>query len=186
MPRFADALEFVLKWETGGDPKGAYHNDADDPGGETKWGIARNSYGKGSIRLLTREDAEKIYRKDYWLFGDCEKMRWPLSLVHFDACVNLGNFKFKNNKREYHWRANRILQRGLGVTEDGNIGPVTLANAYECDQTVASVAILAYRALWYVELARSSPVGMGKFFGGWMNRIQDLQAIVLAARKQKR
>ena len=78
------------------------------------------------------------------------------------------------------------MQRALNVNEDGIIGPVTLANAYEADQTVASVAILAHRALWYVELARSSPVGMGKFFGGWMNRVQDLQAIVLAARKRKR
>ncbi len=53
-------------------------------------------------------------------------MRWPLAVVHFDACVNLGNFKISKGKRHYHYRANRILQRALGVTEDGLIGPVTL------------------------------------------------------------
>jgi len=184
--RFEEALEFALKWETGGDPDGGYHLNPKDPGGETKWGIARNSYVNLSIRLLTRHAAADIYRKDFWLANKCEKLRWPLALVHFDACVNLGNFKVINAKRQYHYRANRILQRAIGVKEDGLIGPVTLAKAYEADQTVSSVASIAQRNLWYVELAQRSPVGMGSFFGGWLNRTQELQGIVLKARKSKR
>lgn len=186
MTRFEEALDFVLKWETAGDPDGAYHNNPKDPGGETKWGIARNTYPDISIRDLTRDDAAQIYHKDFWQFGKCHQMRWPLAVVHFDACVNLGNFKIVRGERQFHYRANRILQRALGVTEDGLIGPVTLSKAYDSDKTVAAVAAISHRNLWYVQLAQGSPATMGTFFGGWLNRTQSLQRIVLQARKFKR
>ena len=41
---FLKCLKFTLPWETGNDPDGGYTNDPDDPGGETRWGIAKASH----------------------------------------------------------------------------------------------------------------------------------------------
>lgn len=84
MDKFERATAFVLRHE------GGYVNDPRDPGGETKYGISKRAYPMLNIKDLSIEDVKIIYRKDYWDKGGCGALDWPLCLVHFDSCVNLG------------------------------------------------------------------------------------------------
>lgn len=82
--RFLEFVPFVFKWE------GGYDNDPDDPGGETKFGIDKRSHPNVDIRSLTKDDATKIYWRDYWVRHGCEWLPQPLGEVYFNACVNCG------------------------------------------------------------------------------------------------
>ena len=81
---FEKAISFILKWE------GGYVCHPDDPGGETKFGISKQSYPDLDIKNLTREEAVHIYRRDYWQASGADRLPWPLALVHFDTSVNHG------------------------------------------------------------------------------------------------
>ncbi|MBI5885317.1 MAG: hypothetical protein HZB85_01890 [Deltaproteobacteria bacterium] len=84
MDNFERSIAFILRHE------GGYVNDPRDPGGETNFGISKRAYPYLDIKGLTVEDAKIIYKKDYWDKAGCGALEWPLCLVHFDACVNLG------------------------------------------------------------------------------------------------
>src|SRR5690348_13170891 len=98
-----------------------FSNDAHDPGGETMCGIIQREYtayrkSKGlpsrDVRQLTREEGEEIYESSYWLPG-CPKLP-GLDLCYFDEAVNAGPHT-----------ATVLLQRTLGVGDDGLWGPLT-------------------------------------------------------------
>ena len=57
---FDEAFEILIGHE------GGYVNDKRDPGGETKYGIAKRSYPNVDVRNLTRAQAVDIYRRDFW------------------------------------------------------------------------------------------------------------------------
>lgn len=81
---FEKCMDFVLSHE------GGYVNDPVDPGGETKYGIAKRYNPEVDIKNLTREEALKIYHKKYWLTSGCAQMKWPMNLVVMDTAVNMG------------------------------------------------------------------------------------------------
>lgn len=70
----------------------------------TTFKAARKRYGwfPKPVRWITKAEATVIYWIEYWLAGGCDKMPWPMSLVHFDACVNHG----VGNARKLLLRAN--------------------------------------------------------------------------------
>src|SRR5690606_31556608 len=80
------------------------------------WGISKRSYPALDIKRLTRAQAVEIYRRDFWLAQQCDKLPPAIAFQLLDAGVN-------------HGRGNAIrwLQAAVGVTQDGAIGPVTLA-----------------------------------------------------------
>ena len=67
MSNFTQAMKFVSKWEWMDKPDGAYTNDPKDPGGETKYGIAKSSHPNIAIQDLTLVQALEIYYQDYWI-----------------------------------------------------------------------------------------------------------------------
>lgn len=81
---FEDSLKFVLKWE------GGYHNDPNDPGGETNFGICKKWYPHEDIKNMTVERATKIYYENYWLRAGCDRMDFPFNIIVFDTSVNMG------------------------------------------------------------------------------------------------
>jgi lysozyme family protein len=85
---FELAVGFVLSHEGGAD--GSPHTDPDDPGGATRWGIAQRYHPSINVLTLTREEAVAIYRHEYWGKYGCGAMPFPLSVLHFDSCVNPG------------------------------------------------------------------------------------------------
>lgn len=98
---FPQCVDFVLARE------GGYNVVKNDKGGETNFGISKRSYPNEDIKGLTKERAKEIYREDYWLKGGCDKLAWPLCLVHFDACVNagLGNARRFLSRSNGRWEA---------------------------------------------------------------------------------
>ncbi len=62
------AVSFVLLSE------GAYSKDANDPGGETKYGISKRAYPNIVIGELTESIAKELYFKDYWKKCSCDTL----------------------------------------------------------------------------------------------------------------
>lgn len=86
------SIAFVLGRE------GGLSSDVNDPGNwlggkfvGTKYGISGAVWGdKYDIPNLTVEQAKQIYYDNYWLASGCDKLSWPLCLLHFDAAVQHG------------------------------------------------------------------------------------------------
>ncbi len=81
---FQQGMKFVFRWE------GGYSKDPNDPGGETNFGISKKAYPYLDIGSITKEQAEDIYHRDYWLKASCAEMGYPLDIIVFDSAVNLG------------------------------------------------------------------------------------------------
>lgn len=106
---FDEAFEVLIGHE------GGYVNHRADPGGETKFGISKRSYPGEDIAGMTLERAKLIYRRDFWGPAGCDAVPESIRFDLFDMAVNAGVR-----------RAAMTLQRAVGETEDGIIGPRTL------------------------------------------------------------
>lgn len=116
MSEFDKAFELLMINE------GGFVNDAQDEGGETKFGISQASHPGVDIANLTEDAAKEIYEKDYWGNYGCDKMPWAVAWTLFDCIVNHGP------SVSIQW-----LQRACGVTADGLFGPATLAAVHSHD-----------------------------------------------------
>lgn len=147
--------------------KVGYVNIAADRGGETKYGVAQNANPQVRVRDLDLEGAMEVYFQNYWLRGKCDKLPYPVSLIHYDGCVNHGI-----------GRANKFLQRAVGVTDDGVVGPGTLmaVNAGDPKQSIQSIS--EQRANFYQAIVKRDP-GQGIFLKGWMRRIDEVTDFTL-------
>lgn len=81
----------------------------------TKYGISAMAYPNEDIKNMTQERAIELFKKDYWDKCKCDDLPDALSIIVSDCAYNSGCS-----------RANKILQKCLGVTEDGIIGKQTL------------------------------------------------------------
>ena len=71
--------------------EGGYVNDPDDSGGETKYGITKARYPNLDIKNLTIAEAKELYRKDFYIPMEIEKIKeLNLALHFFDMGVNAG------------------------------------------------------------------------------------------------
>jgi lysozyme family protein len=154
------ALAFVLARE------GGHVNHSDDPGGETNLGISRRSYPNEDIRGMTRERAEFLYTRDYWLPNRCDKLPYAVALPLFDFAVNAPAKA-----------ARKALQRCVSAHPDGVIGPKTLARVRASVRATSAVAVgmaltdkRLERYIRRVRSGRSSP----KFLLGWMRRLHHV------------
>jgi lysozyme family protein len=142
-----DILRLIL------DEEGGYTNDPDDPGGETNFGISKRSYPNLDIKSLTRQQAIDIYIKDYWNPLQLQEFDSNMALMIMDCGVNQGTH-----------RAIIILQKCLGVTEDGIIGSKTIA-AYKATGLPYS-EYAAQRLAHYGSLPTFKKYGLG-----WCRRV---------------
>ncbi len=147
--------------------KCGYVDHPDDPGGETKFGIAANHNKDVDIASLDLSTARNIYYEKYWLKSQCDKLPLLLQPLHFDAVVNHGSR-----------RATKFLQELAGCTVDGSFGPNTLkavqAIEYEID---SSLELIEIRRQFYHRLVKSKPK-LGTFINGWMNRCDALEKFI--------
>lgn len=149
MSAFDDFIGRVLSHE------GGYVNDVRDPGGETKFGIAKRSYPHVDIKALTRDQAIGIYRRDFWDRVQGDKLPRAFAFQALDAAVNhgIGN-------------AVRWMQRAANVADDGVIGPVTLAAVTRADSADLVLRFNAARLRFYAKLTTFDAFGRG-----WVNRV---------------
>jgi lysozyme family protein len=166
---FDIALAHVLKHE------GGFVDHPADPGGATNMGItrapltrARNRQATATdVRALARPEAASIYRRFYWQPVRADDLPAGLDHAVFDLAVNSGTT-----------RAAKLLQRVLGVAQDGAIGPATLEAARR------AVTTDAIRALQRERLAFLQNLATWPVFGrGWRARVAavEREALALAA-----
>ncbi len=117
---FEACLLFTLKQE------GGFSNDPHDPGGPTYKGITLAEYRifRGDPNLtvvdllnMSATELTTIYRKHYWIPCLCfNEMPDGIDCSVFDMGVNAGVLT-----------SLKVLQRALGVVDDGIIGPKSRA-----------------------------------------------------------
>jgi lysozyme family protein len=97
-------------------------------------------------------------------------MPWPVSLAHFDACVNVGVAQ-----------AAKFLQRTVSARDDGVVGPLTLGaltSALERESPGALAARLARQRIpFYRQLAKRDPE-QRVFLQGWLNRVTKVEQLL--------
>jgi lysozyme family protein len=142
--------------------EGDFSDHPADPGGRTRFGVteavAREVGYKGDMRELPLDLAKRIYLERYWKPIRADDLPPGIRYAAFDAAVNSGPHQ-----------ATLWLQRALGVTADGVIGPKTLAAAYAQDVNALRLRVLAQRLRFMTGLTN-----WPAFSRGWARRIADL------------
>jgi lysozyme family protein len=156
--------------------EGGYGWDAKDPGGPTKYGITcfdlaeyrgqvMDSMPKWApiVKAMSLREADDIYAVKYATATRFNELGAGKDCVVFDFSVNSGPS-----------RAIKYAQGVVGVSQDGVMGPITLAaiNAVASDQFINE---LCDRRLHFLKGLRT----WATFGRGWAARIRDLRAYSL-------
>lgn len=153
--KFHVAVERVLGHE------GGYSNRslADDPGGETNWGVtigtARANGYHGDMKTMNRNEAIVIYKRAFWDRNRLGDMPFPVAFQVFDGVVNHGA-----------GNAVKWLQKAVGTTQDGAIGPMTLAAVNNADPFSVVMKFNAARLDFYTHLSNWNANSKG-----WTRRV---------------
>lgn len=159
---FAHCLALVLKHE------GGYVNNLKDPGGMTNLGCTKavweqyvgHSVTEADMRALTPADVGPMYKAKYWDMVKGDTLPEGVDYAVFDLAVNSGT-----------GRAAKTLQQVLGVTADGQIGPVTIAACKAADPSEVAEAVCAARLKFLQSLSTFATFGKG-----WTRRVAEVQA----------
>ena len=135
--------------------EGGYVHDQRDPGGETKFGISKRSYPALDIADLNVDDAKAIYKRDFWVRAQCDRLHPDLAFQVFDGAVNSG---IGNSIR---W-----LQEAAGVAVDGVVGPLTLRKVGDMDVPIIIARYNGVRLKFMASLSTFDVFGRG-----WARRI---------------
>lgn len=167
LARYPACYRFTLAFE------GGYVNDPDDPGGCTNMGITIGTLQAwrepemvscADVETLHPSEAFLIYAQNYWAPVRGSDLAVGLNLQVWDWGVNSGPS-----------RAIRYLQQMIGVTEDGIMGPDTLAASEKFVKNEGiDLAIEQYGACrqdYYQSLD-----GWGKYGDGWTRRNEECMA----------
>jgi len=151
---FSRAVNYVIDRLEGG---GTLVQDA---GGLTRWGISKKANPDVDIANLTRDGAIDIYRRKYWNAVKGDLLPAALALLVFDAAVNMGPGYVA-----------RMLQRLLGIAEDGVIGAKTLlaARAFT-PQSELRALFNGVRLQAYYDLVARKPFNKPNLWG-WTCRV---------------
>ena len=162
---YQKCLETILHHE------GGYVNHPKDPGGETNLGVTKRVYEEHGctkdMKELTVEDVAPIYKKGYWDKMKGDDLPNGLDLCVFDFGVNAGP-----------GRAAKFLQKMIGTTVDGGIGPNTLAKVEEYvrengeHETVKKYQEM--RQKYYEQLSTFATFGRG-----WTRRVEETTKLAL-------
>jgi len=154
---FEIAMKFVREAE------GGLYNHPNDPAGLTNMGITQRDYPLIDIKNLTREQADEIFWQDYWLKSAAPQVPFPAYISYFDSCVNTGRTQ-----------ANKFLQRVVGATADGIVGPYTRSLMSKKDPVDVAYGIIDQRQTFYENLCENRPK-LKVFLRGWGNRNNNLR-----------
>ena len=149
----------IMKSRTQGN-EGGYSNHPNDRGGETKYGISSRWYPNEDIPNLTRERANAILYKDYWIGPRINQLPDEFADIVFDNGVVQGQSTAITN-----------LQRALGVHADGLIGPNTLNAISNADKNVRRNFIQQVHQR-NKNIVTQNP-SQRIFLNGWMNRANN-------------
>lgn len=164
---FDKSLALILKHE------GLYIDHPQDPGGSTMKGITLATFtdfkgramSKEELRAISDADVRAIYKSRYWDAVRADELKPGVDLLAFDMAVNKGV-----------GRAAKLMQRGAGVTEDGALGPKSMAaiNALDAADFIAKVS--EARRDFYKSLKTFPTFGKG-----WLRRVDETEKEALHA-----
>lgn len=164
MNNFDVSLSKVLVHE------GGYINHPKDPGGATNRGVTQRVYDiyrdrKGvphqTVKNITSAEVSDIYKTNYWNLAKCERLPDGIDYVVFDGAVNSGV------SQSIKW-----LQRAVGVTADGVIGPATLNAVDNFGNDDELVDRICNRRLEFLKALKT----WSTFGKGWSSRVFDVRA----------
>lgn len=189
MHPFERGMVFVLKAEGGWyDGKDARDRNP------TMMGITQKTYNAylrtlkpkkavRSVRNIDLDEVDAIYRILYWTKGKCEdlaKRSDTVAIIHFDACVNHGVASPNNDASA---GAIELLQRTLGVVDDGIFGPITWENyqneLMEDGEVKLACRYLEVRKAQYEHLAHRAPHTLGVNLPIWLARLKSLREFLV-------
>jgi lysozyme family protein len=164
---FEQCMRWLLEHE------GGYIWHAEDPGGETNFGVTRAVYEQyagrqvmdGEMEGLTHDDVYPIYKENYWDRLRADDLASGVDFCTFDWGVNSGTS-----------RAAKALQRIAGVEQDGGIGPMTLQAVSEIEPAEIIEQMHHMRDGFYRDLSTFDTFGRG-----WIRRNDETkeQALTL-------
>ena len=148
--------------------EGGFGNHPLDPGGMTNLGVTKRVWeefvghpvSEADMRALTPDKVAPLYRRKYWDKVSGDQLPAGLDYAVFDAAINSGP-----------GRAAKWLQALVGATQDGAIGPGTMA-AVAAKPVQHLIAQYNDTRLQFLE---SLPT-WGTFGKGWGNRIAHVQS----------
>jgi lysozyme family protein len=166
---FEKALDLVLQSE-GGFSINPFDNGNKLPDGRqgcTNKGITQNSWEEfvghkvshNDMRNLTQEQIAKFYKAKFWKLAKCDELPSGVDYVVFDFSVNAGV-----------GRAVKTLQQSIGVSADGLIGAITLAELAKCNTTNLISKFSEKKIEFYQDLVARKP-DQQVFLKGWLNRV---------------
>jgi lysozyme family protein len=165
---FDQCLEMLLRHE------GGFVNHPEDPGGATNLGVTLATYEQwvgravtiDEMKALTVKDVAPIYKDRYWDAVRGDDLPSGVDWSVFDWAVNSGP-----------GRASRALQRIVGVTADGKIGPITLKAVHDMKADKIIDKMYDARQHFYEQLSTFDTFGRG-----WTRRNKETrQAALLLA-----
>ena len=152
---FDEAFDALLKHE------GGFSDHAADPGGKTRFGVteavARREGYRGDMRDYPLDEAKRVYQKLYWNALRLDDLRSEFRFDLFDAGVNSGV------AQTVRW-----MQRIVGVTADGLLGPRTLSAVNNSDAAKFLAKFNGQRLLFMTSLSTWPSFGRG-----WARRIAE-------------
>lgn len=160
---FEQCLALVLKHE------GGFVNHPKDPGGMTNLGVTKKVWeewvghpvDEAAMRALGPADVAPLYKKNYWDKIKGDVLPRGVDYACFDLAVNSGV-----------GRAAKILQKALGVSADGVIGPATLDAAASSDVRNLATEICDLRLAFLQGLPTFDTFGKG-----WTRRVQEVEKV---------
>jgi lysozyme family protein len=163
---FFKSLEMVLKHE------GGFVDHPEDPGGATNKGITHKTYSDflgrpledvDELKNIPDEHVQLIYKQGYWDKVKGDNLPSGVDFAIFDWAVNSGP-----------GRAAKALQKAVGATADGAIGPMTLeaVKEYSAEDIIRSVA--DEREAFYKSLRTFNTFGKG-----WLRRNKETRDFAL-------
>lgn len=162
---FSASLKLVLQDEGGND------DDPSDHGGRTSRGITQKEYDawrqlKGQptqdVWTASQDEVTSIYHDEYWE-PLCDQFPIGADYLYFDMAVNGGPHE-----------AAILLQRALGVTADGRIGPITRLALSKADARTLITNYTNAKRAFYISLHQP------KYTKGWLNRCNHVQSSAMA------
>jgi len=173
MVDYKKLVPFILRWE------GGLVNDPIDRGGLTNKGITFETYTALAQRVLGIAPTQANFKA-------MTKEQASLFVKYFFDIATGGN-KVRSEQiafilTNWHWGSGKgglisfqkmLNQKfGAGLTEDGVIGPKTVAVINNLVSSRLYKEAIAWRANFFKTIAKNDP-SQNRFLQGWLNRLND-------------
>lgn len=163
MSNFEKAIPVILAHE------GGALVEQDGGRGASRWGVTRKSYAEyfpqctdETIRNLSISEATEFYERAFWNRYHIERIvDQELATKVFDLAVNVGPVT-----------AIQLLQKAVGATVDGYLGPRTAAATNGLQPSGVLTQLRAQAEAYYRGLVARNPK-QAVFLDGWLARLDS-------------